>query len=87
MREAHWTPYAIEIILHHYCSKAKFSRPDAPAYVECVKSLTDQGILVPNEFGYADVTHKGEALIKAWCATPVPIQKWVDPRFEAALQD
>lgn len=85
MRE--WSPYVIKVVLHHYASKEKFELDDLPLYRETISSLTEKGLVAPNEFGYVDVTQKGEALVQAWCATPTPILKWVDPRFESQSRD
>jgi len=77
-----WTPYQIEILLHHYCSGARFPREDAPAYPGELKGLMDIGLL---EYvnGIPRATPRGQALIGMWCATPLPEQCFVDPRFKA----
>ena len=77
-----WTPFVINVVLHHYASPTPFDRAHLPHYKEVVKDLTERGILLPNEFGYCDVTERGRALVSLWCETPIPMQKWVDPRFE-----
>ena len=75
-----WTPYQIEIMLHHHCSGAPFERSDAPAYPGAVKGLKDLGLLDDFE-GHPRSTLLGQALIEMWCATPIPHMRFVDPRF------
>jgi hypothetical protein len=84
-----WTPFQLEIIIHHHCSGAPFERSEAPAYRETVEGLEALGLLEKDVRGMPTTTEKGRALVKVWCNTPVPIQKWVDPRFDhdAALKD
>jgi len=79
-----WTPYEIELILHHRASLAPFPRKDAPAYADTVSRLVEMGILttgVDIKSGIFHVTPKGEALVEMWLNTPEPIQKFIDPRF------
>lgn len=83
----YWTPYAIKIVLHHYVTKEKFEYAHAPAYAEYSRSMVEQGILAPNDRDCFDVTEKGMALIQAWLDTPIPVMKWVDPRFDKAMED
>lgn len=75
-----WTPYQIEIILHHACSSAPFTRHTAPLYAETIEHLRELGVIDGN--GPWTVTSLGHALIEMWCNTPLPIQRFVDPRFE-----
>lgn len=78
-----WTPYQIEIVLHHYCSKAPFPRRDAPAYGSTVADLVHDGILIDSKDGTAiAATEMGNALVEMWCNTPLPVQRFIDPRFE-----
>lgn len=87
MSDRHWTPFVINVVLHHYARPEKFERHHLPLYQETTDSLVRQGIMTPNEFGYFDLTPKGQHLVEAWCSTPAPVMKWVDPRFDAALKD
>lgn len=75
---AMWTPYDIEVVLHHYVSPAPFEREDAPAYEDVVRRLTDLGIIAHNGTRYK-TTPLGEGLIKLWLCTPLPV--YVDPRL------
>lgn len=75
-----WTPYQIEIMLHHHCSGARFPREDAPAYPYELKGLMDAGLLDYQD-GIPRSTLLGQALIEMWCATPVPEIRFIDPRF------
>lgn len=78
-----WSPFEIEIILHHHYSLAPFPRESAPAYQGILDRLVESGILQPHEEKGAYVTtSKGNALVCMWCDTPEPVQKYLDPRFE-----
>lgn len=81
MGERFWTPYQIEIVLHHHCSGARFPRESAPAYQETVASLVDAGILQVDEDIFR-TTPLGNALVAMWCSQPLPIAVYVDPRLE-----
>lgn len=78
-----WTPYEIEIIIHHHISYGEFPRHDAPLYPDIVSRLAEMGILEPTKEAYV-TTEMGKALVEMWCSTPEPkkIEKYVDPRFE-----
>lgn len=79
-----WTPYQIEIILHHNCSNAPFPRASAPAYQNTVSDLIHDGILTDIEGGegFIKTTELGAALVEMWRNTPLPVHRFVDPRFE-----
>jgi hypothetical protein len=82
-----WTPYQIEIILHHHCSLAPFTRWNAPSYNENVAHLIEMGVLVvranSGELSYA-TTSLGDALVQLWRDTPLPVAIFVDPRLRGA---
>lgn len=80
-----WTPYEIEIVLHHRSSGAPFPRAEAPLYWPTVKKLMDFGILTRRDCQSAlHSTPLGDALVALWCSTPLPVQRFVDPRFGEA---
>lgn len=74
-----WTPYQIEIILHHHTSTGRFPRSDAPIYSGEISHLCDLGVLF-YEDGIARTTTMGKALVEMWTSTPLPKQAWIDPR-------
>lgn len=74
-----WTPYQIKVILHHYASPTEFQHYGSPIYRPTVKQLIKDGILIERE-GVLEATELGEALVKMWCETPLPIRTYVDPR-------
>jgi hypothetical protein len=86
MSGRYWTPYEIEIVLHHHCSHARFERWTAPAYEPCVAALSQLGVLsvadAPDdgETSGITVTPLGEALIEMWLQTPLPRFAAIDPR-------
>lgn len=80
MGERHWTPYHIEIILHHHCSGARFPRADAPAYGDTLQDLAQLGLIDWVE-GIPRTTPLGNALVEMWCSQPIPVAVYVDPRI------
>lgn len=81
-----WTPYQIEIILHHHTGRGRFPRHDAPAYNSTLSDLIHDGVLIDEEPGLVTTTPMGRALVEMWMKTPLPEQKWVDPRFTYEAQ-
>lgn len=75
-----WTPYQIEIILHHHASFGEFPRRNAPAYGETLDVLVEVGVLHRNADGFLTTTECGAALVEMWKSTPMPQQAWIDPR-------
>ena len=75
------TPFEIKIVLHHHSSYDEFSRADAPAYPNAVMELIKAGVLTQTT-ERVTTTPLGAALVQMWCDTPLPVKKWVDPRFE-----
>lgn len=78
------TPLDIHIVLDLHCSPAHPKASNAPCYMQNLKGLHDLGLIRPcieNESGWA-TTEKGEALVRMWCSTPMPIERsiWADPR-------
>lgn len=81
-----WSPYEIEIMIHHYGSRAPFPRSEAPAYSGTVTRLVQAGLLESvNESPYR-ATELGRGLVELWMATPVPVVKFIDPRFERSTR-
>lgn len=76
-----WSPFVIKVVLHHYASPAPFPGDGAPIYPKTVADLVNSGILVESEAGSITTTDLGNALVKMWCETPLPVQQWIDPRF------
>jgi hypothetical protein len=78
-----WTPYQINIVLHYHCSSAPWPLPNAPIFKNTMNDLVAIGILevVNADLNQYQATDRGRALIDMWCATPLPKQKWFDPRF------
>jgi hypothetical protein len=80
------SPYEIEIILHHHCSGVPFPRANAPAYYPAIDRLISIGVLAADDKSITS-TPLGAALVDMWCATPLPVQKFVDPRFAALSEE
>lgn len=77
-----WTPYQMTILLHHHASSAEFPRQDAPAYAGQIEMLTNMGLLHRTDEGFLTTTQRAHALIDMWSFTPLPVTRWIDPRFE-----
>lgn len=75
-----WTPYIIDVILHHHTSHAMYPNHSAPLYQPTIVDLIDNGILV-NSGEHLTTSDLGKALVELWCSTPLPVVKFVDPRF------
>ena len=77
-----WSYYDIEVFIHHACSKAPFDRAHAPAYQPTLHRLIDYGLLERNDEGDLCSTPKGDAWGNMLKLTPVPVQRFIDPRFD-----
>jgi hypothetical protein len=75
-----WSPYDISIILHHHTSHAPFPREASPAYQSTVNMLVSYGVLHRDGERWT-TTKLGQALVEMWCSQPIPVAKYVDPRF------
>lgn len=80
--EVRWSPFDIQVLLHHYATVSAFERRDAPAYRDTMKRLTDFGLLSwDNMNDLPVITELGSALVKMWCETPIPVVRYIDPRL------
>lgn len=77
------TPLYIEIMLHYSFSASEFERADAPACMEALHDLTEQGMLRYEEVGSQrwHITEKGKAWIVALCYVPFPQATWKIPGY------
>jgi hypothetical protein len=76
-----WTPYEITVVLHHYTGRSPFPQKDAPIYHPTINKLCSFGVLSIVDL---EVTEFGIALIDQWLRTPLPVVKYVDPRFSTS---
>ncbi|WP_226623101.1 winged helix-turn-helix domain-containing protein [Brucella anthropi] len=79
------TPYMLEILMHHHCSRSAFSRETAPAYKSTVDELVKLGLLERIEFGFVQSTERGRAYLDMVLATPLPVPGFYDPRTGHAV--
>lgn len=77
-----WTYYDIEIFIHHTCSPTPFDRGWAPAYQPALERLVSLGLLARDEEGIVRSTAMGDAWGDLLKSTPLPVQRFVDPRFD-----
>lgn len=78
-----WTPYDIEVLLWHFYGVGPYKGHCTPAYGSSIAKLKGYGLVV--EDGGAcpyRATELGEALVNLWRETPIPVVKYIDPRFE-----
>lgn len=66
---ARWSPYNLEVLMHHYASRAPFPRADAPAYPGCIRELRYNGLM---EMGSFAITLRGALFVGMLLQTPVP---------------
>jgi hypothetical protein len=88
MKQTLWSPLHLELVLHHYCSSSPWrgSSPVAPAYTN---DLIAAGLLIEKNLdpGTPDnitITPRGKAFVDILCQTPIPVQRWADPRKDQA---
>ena len=81
-------PLHIEILMHYHCCADEFPRLDAPACREVVNEFLAEGILrvrtddenkARTHWRTYEATERAETLVKALCAVPYPVQRWVMP--------
>jgi hypothetical protein len=78
-----WSPFDIKLMLHHHCCLEKFEYHDSPIYPERLQSLIDNDLLERDELGVLCSTPRGKALVEMWCAQPLPVATYIDPRLVA----
>ena len=76
------TPTDIEVLLHYHCTVEAHPRRSAPAVQAAIYLFIQAGILMPNAAGTCyTTTLKGQALVHMLCQTPMPVQRFIDPRL------
>ena len=78
-----WTFYDLEIFIHHTCSPTPFDRCHAPSYPERRDALIAAGLLRVDEEGVIRATEMGDAFGNMLKSTPLPVRRYIDPRFDA----
>ena len=82
------TPLEINIVLHYYAITTDYRDGDfsAPAVADAIKMFLSSEILTFGTRRRYDLTQKGETLVAALKAVPLPTTKWVvefPPRIES----
>lgn len=82
MSGRNWTPYELEIILHHAHSLGLFDRASAPIYAPTLQDLIERGLLKrePISSEIIQPTEKGRVFVEMLLHTPEPRNIWQDPR-------
>jgi len=81
-----FTYYHIEIFIHHACSPTRFARDTAPAYEDAANYLIREGLLEYDADLILRSTEKGDAWGAMLQSTPLPVQRFIDPRFDSLEQ-
>lgn len=83
------TPLAIEMLIHFVCTVAPWPRQNAPACQEMREWFVEMGLLevVADDRWNAKATPRAHAWLDLICETPLPEQRWVDPRIEKGGED
>lgn len=71
------TPNDIDVLLHYNSSPAEHPRISAPAVKDAIHRFVRAGVF---EADTKNLTEKGRVLVEMLCATPMPVQVWVDGR-------
>jgi hypothetical protein len=77
------TPYQIKLILHWYCVVDRFPQASAPIYDETMAWMLRDGLIEPRRDveGLYTTTERGAKFVEMLCDTPLPENRWLDPRF------
>jgi hypothetical protein len=78
-----WTPFDLKLILHFHSCLDKPDSANAPIYRERVDNLMNAGLVEYRE-GIPRTTELGDAFVGLLLSTPIPVVKYVDPRFADA---
>lgn len=85
------TPYDLKLLLHIYVTPINFEHAGTEHYEGVIQDFLMRGIIKQetefsyhNEHGYA-LTEKGKAWLEMILSTPVPVNRWIDPRDEKNL--
>jgi hypothetical protein len=81
-----WSPYEIRIILHHYTTASEFPESHTQLFTETIQRFIGMGLLLRNDDGFLETTDMAAALVGFWSNTPLPVQKWCDPRLMEEVQ-
>ena len=79
------TPNDIEVLIHCHCHPEPHPRLNAPAVSDAIQRFLRQGLIetVEDSNNTWATTERGRVLIDMLCETPLPEQRWFDPRTEA----
>jgi len=74
-----FTPFQLEIIIHHHWSTADFPRSAAPKYEEEVGTLCGLDLLTPAKSGCGyTTTRRGKAFMESLYNTQIPKRAYID---------
>lgn len=85
-----WSIYDMDVLCHYHSRCCWHDGRDlkAPAYDETLAMWLRLGLLeFRDDSEFPQTTPLGGALIEAWKRTPIPEQKFVDPRSGEILED
>ena len=75
------SPYEIELLLNIHCCPSELSQAKVPLLSRTLREFNNAGIIEPgNSNSGWQTTDKGSILVEMLCATPFPVDAWIDPR-------
>lgn len=77
------TPYEIKLILHWHSVVDRFAYDHAPIYGPTMARMISDGLIKKRDDDdrlYV-TTERGEKFVEMLCETPLPENRWLDPRF------
>jgi len=75
------TPYEIRLLIHYHTTPAPYEGASAPIYQPTVDSFVENNLIEKVDGSY-QTTDRGAAHIEQLCATPWPVQRWVNQAME-----
>ena len=75
------TPVAIEALMHYHYNPTPHPKAESTSVKNAVSHLIQNGIIGWDENSNTySTTEKGVIFVEMICTTPLPEQKWADPR-------
>lgn len=79
------SPVEIKILLHIYACVEPYTEPESPHCIMTVKkTLQDYGLI--DRADYPKCTAAGKKMVDMLMDTPIPVNVWVDPRFDLQVK-
>lgn len=80
-----WSPLHLKITLHYFVSPEPFETRNPSAACSHCNDLVECGLIErieANPYGAVyQITERGKAFVEMLKRTPLPVNRWMDPRF------